>query len=274
MIDLPIGSTFELIVEWLQNNLEPFFDAISNILTFIISGFENIFLFPPSIVIIIILSLLAWKLSDRRIAIFTFIGLGLIVGMELWEETMQTLALVIVSALVALLIGVPLGIWASRNNVVDRILRPILDFMQTMPAFVYLIPAVLFFKMGKVPGAVATVIFATPPVVRLTNLGIRQVPTDVIEAAKSFGSTSRQMLFKVQLPMALPTILAGVNQTIMLSLSMVVIAAMIGAKGLGEKVLTGITQLEIGLGFESGVSVVILAMILDRITQALGKTAE
>ncbi|WP_237715509.1 ABC transporter permease [Pelosinus fermentans] len=182
---------------------------------------------------------------------------------------MQTLALVLTSALIALVIGIPFGILAARNDKFDRIARIVLDFMQTMPAFVYLIPAVLFFKLGKVPGAVATVIFAMPPSVRLTNLGIRQVPEDVVEAARSFGSTTRQLLFKVQLPIAIPTILAGVNQTIMLSLSMVVIAAMIGAGGLGEEVLKGITQLKIGRGFESGVAVVLLAMVLDRITQSL-----
>ncbi|EIW26618.1 ABC-type transporter, integral membrane subunit [Pelosinus fermentans A11] len=189
--------------------------------------------------------------------------------MGLWTQTMQTLALVLTSALIALVIGIPFGILAARNDKFDRIARIVLDFMQTMPAFVYLIPAVLFFKLGKVPGAVATVIFAMPPSVRLTNLGIRQVPEDVVEAARSFGSTTRQLLFKVQLPIAIPTILAGVNQTIMLSLSMVVIAAMIGAGGLGEEVLKGITQLKIGRGFESGVAVVLLAMVLDRITQSL-----
>lgn len=270
MINLNIGGIFESIITWLQNNFDPAFDLIKNILEWSIEGFEGMLLFVPSIILIIIFALIAFKISGRGLGIFTLIGLFLIDNMDLWKETMETLSLVLVSALIALIIGVPLGIWSSRNNVVNKVLRPILDFMQTMPAFVYLIPAVLFFNMGKVPGAVATVIFATPPVVRLTNLGIRQVPKEVVEASRSFGSTPKQLLFKVQLPIALPTILAGVNQTIMLSLSMVVIAAMIGARGLGEKVLSGITQLEIGLGFESGIAVVILAMILDRITQAIG----
>jgi glycine betaine/proline transport system permease protein len=194
--------------------------------------------------------------------------------MGFWEETMITLALVVTSGLLALVIGIPVGIWASRKDTVESVVRPILDFMQTMPAFVYLIPAVLFFQLGKVPGVVATVIFAMPPAVRLTNLGIRQVQKDVVEASKAFGSTSRQLLFKVQLPLATPTILAGVNQTIMLALSMVVIAAMIGAGGLGGEILKGITQLKIGLGFESGISVVILAIFLDRITQALGEKSQ
>jgi glycine betaine/proline transport system permease protein len=208
------------------------------------------------------------------VGIFTLIGLLLIYNMGFWVQTMETLALVITSVLIALVIGIPLGIWASKSDTVENIVRPILDFMQTLPAFVYLIPAVLFFRLGEVPGVVATLIFSLPPAVRLTNLGIRQVPSDVREAAQSFGSTGAQMLFKVELPAALPTILAGVNQTIMLALSMVVIAGMIGAGGLGNEVLKGITQLKIGLGFESGISIVILAIFLDRVTQALGSASQ
>jgi len=187
----------------------------------------------------------------------------------MWEPTMQTLALVLVSTCAAFTVGVPLGVLSARSTVVERVMRPVLDLMQTMPAFVYLIPAVLFFTLGKVPGAMATMIFSLPPSARLTTLGIKQVPEEVVEAARAFGATERQLLWKVQLPIAMPTILAGVNQTIMLALSMVVIAAMIGAGGLGEEVLKGITQLRIGLGFESGLAVVILAMLLDRITQSL-----
>ncbi|WP_425447547.1 ABC transporter permease [Dethiothermospora halolimnae] len=272
MINLHIGKIFEKIVDWLDTNFEPLFDFITEVIDKLITGLQDILLFPPNIVLIVIFVLLAWKAAGKGVSLFTLIGLGLIVSMDLWEETIETLSLVMASAIIALIIGIPLGIWASRSKTVDKVIRPILDFMQTMPAFVYLIPAVLFFDMGNVPGAIATVIFAMPPVVRLTNLGIRQVPTEVVEAAKSFGSTSKQMLIKVQLPIALPTILAGVNQTIMLSLSMVVIASMIGARGLGEKVYSGITQLQIGTGFEGGVAVVILAMILDRITQALGNS--
>jgi glycine betaine/proline transport system permease protein len=185
---------------------------------------------------------------------------------------MQTLSLVVTATFIAILIGLPLGICMSRSDNLNKVIRPVLDFMQTMPAFVYLIPAVYFFDLGQVPGAVATVIFAMPPVVRLTSLGIRQVPKDVIEASRAFGSTSRQLLFKVQMPLAMPTILAGLNQTIMLSLSMVVISAMIGAGGLGNVVLKGITQMKMGQGFEGGLAVVILAMVLDRITQGLGKS--
>ncbi|AND84614.1 ABC transporter permease subunit [Clostridium tyrobutyricum] len=270
MITFHVGPFFEFIVNWLTDNIEPFFDLIKLISSTLIGGLETVLLSVPSIIIIIVFSLLALKLSGKKLAIFTAVGLLFIDCIELWPQTMETLALVIISTLISLLMGIPLGILASRSEGFDRVIRPILDFMQTMPAFVYLIPAVLFFGMGKVPGAIATVIFSMPPTVRLTNLGIRQVPEDVIEAARSFGSTKSQMLYKAQIPIALPTILAGVNQTIMLSLSMVVISAMIGAGGLGREVYNGITQMEIGIGFESGIAVVILAMVLDRMTQSLG----
>ncbi|RKD29013.1 ABC transporter permease [Thermohalobacter berrensis] len=272
MLTLNIGQWFEVFIKWLKDNFEGFFDIVKNVLESGIVGTEDLLLLLPSIVLIIAITLIAWKSAGRGVAAFTFVGLLLIDSMELWDDTMKTLALVLISALVALIFGIPLGILAAKSKLVDKILRPILDFMQTMPAFVYLIPAVLFFGLGKVPGSVATIIFSMPPVVRLTNLAIRQVPTEVVEAAKSFGSTSNQLLFKVQLPLALPTILAGINQTIMLALSMVVISAMIGAGGLGNQVLKGIQQYRIGLGFESGVSVVILAMVLDRITQAFGNS--
>ena len=184
---------------------------------------------------------------------------------------MQTLALVLSSTGMALLLGIPLGIWMAGSRRCNKVMLPVLDCMQTMPAFVYLIPAVLFFGLGTVPGAFATIIFALPPVARLTALGICQVPKNVVEAARSFGATSWQLLYKVQLPLALPTILAGVNQTIMMSLSMVVVAAMISAGGLGEIVLKGITQMKIGMGFEGGIAVVILAIVLDRITQGIAR---
>ncbi len=271
MFTIHVGPIFEKMIDWLKDNINPVFEIIKIINKFLVEGLENGLLFLPSIVIILLITLLAYKLSGKKVALFSFIGLMFIDSMGLWNQTMQTLALVLIATFISLVMGVPLGIWAARHEKVNRVVRPVLDFMQTMPAFVYLIPAVIFFGMGKVPGTIATVIFAMPPSVRLTNLGIRQVPEDVIEAAKSFGSTPKQMLYKVQLPIALPTILAGVNQTIMLSLSMVVIAAMIGAGGLGREVYNGITQMEVGVGFESGLAVVILAMVLDRITQSLGK---
>jgi len=197
------------------------------------------------------------------------LGLLLVWDLNLWDLSMETLALVIASTVLALLIGIPTGIMAARSDLVNRALKPVLDLMQTMPAFVYLIPAVIFFGLGNVPGMIATVVFAMPPVIRLTALGILQVPRDLIELAEAFGTTERQKLIKVQLPLAMPTIMAGVNQCIMMALSMVVIAAMIGARGLGYKVLEGIQRLDIGTGFEAGLAIVILAIILDRLTQSL-----
>jgi glycine betaine/proline transport system permease protein len=211
-----------------------------------------------------------WRVG-WKFAIFTILALALIIHMELWSGTMESLSLVLASTVIAMVIGIPLGIAMARSDMVASIVRPVLDLMQTMPAFVYLIPAAMFFGLGAVPGTIATVIFAMPPVVRLTNLGIRQVHAEFVEAGLAFGCTSRQLLFKVQLPNAMPSIMAGVNQTIMLSLSMVVIASMIGAGGLGNTVLTGIQRLNVGLGFEGGLAVVILAVILDRITQSFGK---
>ena len=246
-----------------------FFDALSMGIGGFIDGFQHVLFGIPFYITIAVLAALAWFKSGKGTAVFTLLGLLLIYGMGFWEETMQTLALVLSSTCLALLLGVPLGIWTANSDRCNKIMRPVLDFMQTMPAFVYLIPAVLFFGLGTVPGAFATIIFAMPPVVRLTGLGIRQVPKNVVEASRSFGATPWQLLYKVQLPLALPTILTGINQTIMMSLSMVVIAAMISAGGLGEIVLKGITQMKIGLGFEGGIAVVILAIVLDRITQGM-----
>lgn len=283
---LDLGDAFAAIIEWLQENLEPFFDAVTLTIGTSIEALEQVLLFLPSWVMIVLFTCLAWWVASRGVAIFTLVGLTfleyvevtlfgitVVFGMGLWEATMQTLALVATATVLSLLVGIPVGIWAAKNDVVDAIVRPILDFMQTMPAFVYLIPAVVLFGLGEVPGVVATFIFATPPCVRLTNLGIRQVSEEAVEAAQSFGSTPRQLLFKVELPMALPTILAGINQTVLLALSMVVIAALIGAGGLGDPVVEGIQQLRIGIGFEGGLAIVILAIFLDRLTQAAGEKA-
>lgn len=268
---IDIGQYVETAINWLTENGKPVFNVIKYLGNASIMGIEWVLTNTPFYVIILFFTLLAlWK-AGKAIAVVTAAGLSLIFLMGLWKETMETLALIFVSTITALIFSIPLGILAAKNTIAAKIIRPLLDLMQTMPAFVYLIPAVLFFSIGKVPGAFATIIFAMPPAVRLTTLGIEAVPKDIVEAARAFGATSRQILFKVELPLAMKTILTGINQTILLSLSMVVIAGMIAAGGLGEKVLEGINNLDIGLGFESGLSVVILAIILDRITQGFVK---
>ncbi|MCS3650400.1 ABC transporter permease [Salinibacter ruber] len=285
-MQLDLGGAFASLINWIQNNFGPLLDGIELVIGATIQGAKDVLLFLPSWAMIVLFTVLAWWVASRGVALFTVVGLTLLedvefalfgmeiaFGMGLWEFAMQTLALIATATLISLLVGIPVGIWAAKNDVVDAIVRPVLDFMQTMPAFVYLIPAVVLFGLGAVPGVIATFIFATPPCVRLTNLGIRQVSEEAVEAAESFGSTPSQMLFKVELPMALPTILAGVNQTVLLALSMVVIAALIGAGGLGDPVVEGIQQLRIGVGFEGGLAIVILAIFLDRITQAVGEKA-
>jgi glycine betaine/proline transport system permease protein len=269
MIRLNIGDIFENGINWLTENWSGFFELVTAGVTGLLNGSNWLLMGPHPLIMIAIFTAIAWIAARRGVAIFTLLGMLLIYNMGFWEATMETLSLVLAAVILALVIGLPVGIWASKKPSVEHVVRPILDFMQTLPAFVYLIPAVLFFTLGPVPGVIATLIFSLPPAVRFTSLGIRQVPEEIKEAAASFGSTPKQMLFKAELPVALPTIMAGINQTIMLALSMVVIAGMIGAGGLGDLVLKGITQLDIALGFEAGISIVILAIFLDRVTQAL-----
>ncbi|WP_168121205.1 proline/glycine betaine ABC transporter permease [Paenibacillus sp. HB172176] len=268
---IPIDEWVENIEGWLEDHLSPFFDAIKFVIGHIVDGMAAGFNYLPPIVMILVLTALAFLIGRTKIAAFTLIGLLLIDNLELWEQTMDTLALVLTSSVISIVLGVPLGILCAWNERMQKLLTPLLDFMQTMPAFVYLLPAIAFFSIGVVPGVFASVIFAIPPTIRLTNLGIRQVPADLVEAAEAFGSTPMQKLFQLQLPIATPTIMAGVNQTIMLSLSMVVIAAMIGAGGVGAVVYKAVTQVKIGVGFEAGLAVVILAIMLDRMTQGLVK---
>ena len=271
---LPIAEWTELFVEFLKENFQEFFDIISLVIRSIVDFFVFIFSSVPSIVVILVFAGIAWYLSRWTVALFTVIGLLFIENLGYWDGTVQTLSLVITAMVITLIIGVPLGIWMSQSDALRNILTPILDFMQTMPAFVYLIPAILFFGIGMVPGVIASVIFATPPTIRLTNLGIRQVPKEYVEACHAFGATTRQKLFKVQLPLAMPTIMAGVNQSIMLALSMVVIASLVGAPGLGADVYRAVSQIKVGVGFEAGLAIVILAIILDRISQNLYQTKQ
>lgn len=271
LYEIPVGDWFEALIKFFKTTFDSQFDAIREGLGFLIHQLEAGLIVLPWWAMLILVTALVFRRSGKGLALFAALGLLLIQSMGLWNDTMLTVALVIVSTAMALCIGIPLGILAARKKQVERILRPLLDFMQTMPAFVYLIPAVTFFSLGIVPGAFATIIFAMPPAVRLTQLGIKQVPGEVVEAAQSYGATPRQLLFKVQLPIAMPTILAGVNQTIMLSLSMVVIAAMIGAPGLGRVVYGSIQAMAIGRAFEGGLAIVVIAILLDRLTHSIAQ---
>jgi ABC-type proline/glycine betaine transport system permease subunit len=269
---IPLDHWVESVINWLNIHFAFLFDFISSIISGIVGGFTLLFHAFPAFIVILFLTLLAYYFGKWRLALFAVLGLLLILNLGYWDPTMDTLALVLTSALISIILGLPLGIWCARNRTISSMLTPMLDFMQTMPAFVYLIPAVTFFGLGVVPGVIASVIFSIPPTIRLTSLGILQVPADLVEAADAFGSTPSQKLFKVQFPLALPTILAGINQTIMLSLSMVVIASMIGAQGVGADVYRAVTQLKTGQGFEAGLAVVVLAILLDRLTQnVIGK---
>jgi glycine betaine/proline transport system permease protein len=271
---IPIGEVVEGLVDWIDDYFGWLLDGISTALDFLVSGFQDILIAIPPLLLILIISGIVWWVTKRdwKITILTGLGLLLILNLRLWPAAMETLALVISSAIVTLIIAIPLGILAARHDVINTLIKPVLDFMQTMPSFVYLIPAVIFFGLGNVPGMIATVIFAMPPPIRLTNLGIRQIPKELIEVSDAFGATTNQKLVKVQLPVALPTIMAGVNQCIMLALSMTVIASMIGAGGLGLNVLKGIQRVDIGGGFEAGLAIVIVAIVLDRITQNIVKS--
>ncbi|BAQ11870.1 glycine betaine abc transporter membrane [Bacillus sp. OxB-1] len=268
---LPFADWIDNGIDWLVSTFGSVFDGVADFLAGIVEGSVEWLNMVPSILLAVLFSLLAWFLSTRRIAIFTLVGLLFIDYLGYWYPMLQMLALVLTSVFFALVIGVPIGIWGSQKRTVRNVVNPVLDLMQTMPAFVYLLPAIFFFNIGVVPGVVASVIFSMPPTIRLTMLGIQQVPKDLIEATEAYGSTTWQRLSKVQIPLAKPTIMAGVNQSIMLSLSMVVIASMVGAPGLGEEVYRAVTQLKTGVGFETGLSIVIVAIILDRITQHAGK---
>ncbi|KUP08302.1 glycine/betaine ABC transporter [Bacillus coahuilensis m2-6] len=267
---LPVKDWVDSLVDWIQDTFEEFFEiidiGIENFVEALVFGLNLV----PAFFMIFILTGLGYMVTKKwGLPVFTLVGFLFILNIGYWEATLQTLALVLTAVLISVIVGVPLGIWSSQKKRVEEIITPILDFMQTMPAFVYLIPCILFFSIGVTPGIIASVIFAMPPTIRLTNLGIRQVPEDLVEASNAFGSTTGQKLFKVQLPLATKTIMAGINQSIMLSLSMVVIASLVGAPGLGVYVYRAVTRIEVGTGFEAGLSIVILAIFLDRITQNL-----
>ncbi|TFD80661.1 ABC transporter permease subunit [Cryobacterium sp. Sr8] len=267
---IPLGTWVDGFIEYITDTFGFLFDIIRAVFDGAFEVVAFLLVAPPFWVIIVIAAALAYATRGWKFAVGSVVGLALIVGVDQWENAMDTLALVLVASLLAIAISVPLGILAAKSAAASSIIRPVLDFMQTMPAFVYLIPALILFRVGVVPGIVATIIFAMAPGVRLTELGIRGVDKEVVEAGQAFGASPWRILRQIQLPLAMPTIMAGINQVIMLSLSMVVIAGMVGAGGLGAQVVASLNRIDVALGFEAGLAVVILAIFLDRLTAALG----
>lgn len=266
----PVERTINIGVDWVSNHMKPLFELVRIPIDGLLYLVNLLLLNCPSLLIIALLAFTAWKLVGKILGVGTAISLLLLIILGVWEQTMQTLSLVITSVIFCIVIGLPLGIIAALSNRINRIIRPLLDIMQTTPSFVYLVPIVILLGTGAVSGIIVTIIFALPPLVRMTNLGIRQVRSDLIEAATAYGASPWQMLVKVQLPLALPSIMAGVNQSLMLAISMVVVAAMISVPGLGQMVYESIGSVNMGKGVIGGAGIVILAIILDRISQALG----
>jgi glycine betaine/proline transport system permease protein len=271
---IPVGAWVEDGVRWMRDNLDWLLGAVSSVMGWLVRSLTEVLVASPIVVVILVAVLLAWLLRSWRFAIGTAIGFTLILAMGVWVSAIQTLALVIVATLIAVAIAVPVGILAARNDRCSAVVKPVLDLMQAMPAFVYLIPAIVFFSIGVVPGLVATIIFSLPPGVRLTELGIRGVDGETVEAGYAFGATPGQILRGVQLPLAMPTIMAGVNQVIMLALSMAVIAGIAGAPGLGQDIVQAMSTVDIATGVEAGIGVVVIAVFLDRLTGALGAARE
>lgn len=268
---IPIDKWVNSAISWIIGNFGDAFNVLNSVIEGLVNALSFVLTTPPPLVMIVILAVIAYFLSGGwRMTLFTVIGLLLVISIGLWNDTMLTLSLILVATTACLIIGIPIGIVAAKSRRLEEAFLPILDLMQTMPAFVYLVPFVFLLGLGAGPALLATVIFATPPAVRLTMLGIQQVPKETVEAAHAFGATPRQTLFKVELPLSLSSIRAGVNQVIMLSLSMVVIAGLVGFEGLGSPVVTGLQQLNVGLAFEGGIGIVVLAIILDRVTRGLG----
>lgn len=267
-VKIPVGQWGKAFFDFLTTNFEWFFDSIADALTWVLDGLVDILLFVPPVILALLIAALAWWLQRSwKLALGVLIGLTFIINQNLWKETVETLVLVVASAAASMAIGVPVGIWAAHNERIWRVLQPVLDLMQTMPTFVYLIPVLILFGLGIAPGLIVTIIFAAPAPIRLTYLGITTVPKSMLEAGSAFGATRRQLLWKVELPAALPTIMAGLTQCIMLCLSMVVIAALIGANGLGKPVVRALNSVNIPLGLEAGLAIVVLAIVLDRMSR-------
>ncbi|MDX8482968.1 choline ABC transporter permease subunit [Mesorhizobium sp. VK24D] len=265
---IPIGLWGKAFFTFLTDNFDTVFRAFSNGLNFILDGSVDLLLMVPPVLLALVVAVIAWFLQrSRPLAVGVFIGLIFIINQNLWKQTVQTLVLVVAAAAMAMAIGVPLGIWAAHKPKVYRVMLPVLDLMQTLPTFVYLIPVLTLFGLGNAPGLIVTIIFVIPTPVRLTHLGVTSVPKSIVEAGEAFGATRRQLLWKVELPSALPTIMAGLTQSIMLSLSMVVFAALIGAGGLGTEINRALGSRRIDLGLEAGLGIVVLAIVLDRMTR-------
>ncbi len=274
-VRIPLADWIDAVMDWLLSQFAGLFDAIGHILLVVLLYIERFFLWLPWWVAIVLVGVASWWIMRSWWMGIIMAGLLVLIGsFGYWELAMMTLGLTTAAVVVSLAIGIPVGIAMAKSDLIESIIRPILDAMQTMPSFVYLIPALMLFGLGKVPALFATLIYAVPPVIRLTNVGIRQVSEEVIEAARAFGASSRQILFEVQIPLAVPSIMVGINQTTMMALAMVVIASMIGARGLGLEVLLAINRIEVGRGFEAGISIVFLAIIIDRLTHALAARQE
>ncbi len=274
-LQVPLAQWIDTGMSWVLTNWAAGFDAVGNTILFGLLNIERFLLWLPWVVVVVLIGITAWRVMRLWWAGPLMAGLMVLIGsFGYWDLAMMTLAIIVASVIISLALGIPTGIIMARSNSVESGLKPLLDGMQTMPSFVYLIPALMLFGLGKVPAVFATVIYAVPPIIRLTNVGIRQVPHSVVEAAQAFGSSSRQILFEVQLPLAIPSIMVGINQTTMMALAMVVIASMIGARGLGMEVLLAINRIQIGRGFEAGLCIVLLAIIIDRITHALAARQE
>lgn len=268
---IPLDTWVSQFVDWLVDNYRNLFQALKWPVEYTLNGFDAGLNALPPYVVIAALCLIAWKFSGIKLAIFSLVTMIFIGLLGLWEDTMTTFAMVLSAVIFCTVVGVPLGICAGRSDRFEAGIRPVLDAMQTTPAFVYLVPIVMLFSVGNVAGVLATIVFALPPIIRLTSLGIRQVHPELVEAAQAFGATRWQVLRRVQVPLAMPTILAGLNQTIMMALSMVVIAALIGAGGLGSPVILGLNTLDIGRAVIGGLGIVLMAIVLDRITQSMAQ---
>lgn len=272
LFKIPLDLWVDELLSWIVGNYRWFFQLLRTPIDFALVGVENLLQSTPQSIALVIAWLVGWQVSDRKTTIFVLLSMIAVGLVGAWSQAMTTLALVITSVVFCIILGIPLGILLSRSTRLEALIRPILDAMQTTPAFVYLIPVVMLFGVGNVPGIIVTIIFALPPLIRLTVLGIRQVPPEVIEAAYAFGASEKQVMLKVQIPLALRTIMTGINQTLMLSLSMVVVASMIAVGGLGQMVLRGIGRLDIGQAAVGGFGIVLMAIALDRLTQAMGQS--